>query len=73
MGSQVGDGVVVEEGGCIGARAWVEPGTVVKAGWIWVGRPARAFREIRPAGARRPSPRRSQIYVGYGAAYRGAS
>ena len=75
MGSQVGDGVVVEEGGCIGARAWVEPGTVVKAGWIWVGRPAFAFREIKPAGARgvraggedlrrlrrRVSPRRSIV------------
>ena len=48
MGSQVGDGVVVEEGGCIGARARVEPGTVVKAGWIWAGRPALAFRAIKP-------------------------
>ena len=48
MGSQVGDGVVVEEGGCIGARAEVAPGSVIKAGWIWVGRPAFAFRPIKP-------------------------
>ncbi len=48
MGSIVGDGVVVEPGGCIAAGAHVEPGTVVKAGWIWAGRPARAFRELKP-------------------------
>jgi carbonic anhydrase/acetyltransferase-like protein (isoleucine patch superfamily) len=69
MGSQVGDGVVVEDGGCVGARAWVEPGTVVKAGWIWAGRPARAFREVAPK-ERELFAQASAIYVGYGAAYR---
>jgi len=69
MGSQVGDGVIVEDGGCIGARAWVEPGTVVKAGWIWVGRPAFAFREIMPR-ERETFAQAAKIYVGYGAAYR---
>jgi carbonic anhydrase/acetyltransferase-like protein (isoleucine patch superfamily) len=69
MGSQVGDGVVVEEGGCIGARALVAPGTVVKAGWIWVGRPAFAFRAIKPH-EREAFAEAAQIYVGYGAAYR---
>src|SRR5437773_7445225 len=43
MLSRVGDGVIVEPGGCIAAGAWVEPPTVVQAGWIWAGRPARAF------------------------------
>lgn len=71
MGSQVGDGVVVEEGGCIGARAWVEPGTVVAKGWIWAGRPARAFRELR-AQERELFAEAARIYVCYGAAYRGA-
>ena len=47
MSARVGDEVVVEQGGCIAAGAWVEPGTVVSSGWIWAGRPARAFREIR--------------------------
>ncbi len=70
MGSQVGDGVVVEEGGCIGARAQVEPGTVVKAGWIWAGRPALAFRALRP-DERENFAQAARIYVGYGAAYRG--
>ena len=69
MGSQVGDGVVVEEGGCIGARAWVERSAVVKAGWIWAGRPAFAFREIKP-DEREAFAQAAQIYVGYGAAYR---
>jgi carbonic anhydrase/acetyltransferase-like protein (isoleucine patch superfamily) len=69
MGSQVGDGVVVEEGGCIGARAQVEPGTVVRAGWIWAGRPARAFRELRP-DERAMFAEAAAIYVRYAAAYR---
>ena len=71
MGSQVGDGVVVEEGGCIGARAEVAPGTVIKAGWIWVGRPAFAFRAIKPE-ERETFAQGARIYVRYGAAYRGA-
>jgi gamma-carbonic anhydrase len=69
MGSQVGDGVVVEEGGCIGARAEVAPGTVVKAGWIWAGRPAFKFRELKPE-ERKNFAEAAQIYVRYGAAYR---
>lgn len=48
MGAQLGDGVVVERGACVGARAWVEPSTIVKAGYIWAGRPAREFRKLRP-------------------------
>lgn len=72
MGSQIGDGVVVEVGGCIGARAWVEPGTVVAAGWIWAGRPACAFREVRPE-ERAAFAQAAAIYVRYGAAYRRGS
>ena len=68
MGSQIGDHVVVEEGGCVGARAWVEPGTVVKAGWIWAGRPACAFREVKPE-EREVFARAAEIYVRYGSAY----
>ncbi len=49
MSAKVGDGVRVERGGVIAAGAIVEPGTVVRAGWIWAGRPAREFRELRPA------------------------
>ena len=70
MGSQIGDGVIVEEDGCIGARAWVEPGTVVTAGWIWAGRPACAFRKVK-ANEREMFAEAAKIYVGYGAAYRG--
>jgi len=72
MGSRVGDHVVVEQGGCIGAGAWVEPHTVVRAGWIWAGRPARAFRELKP-GERAEFARARDIYVTYSTDYRRAS
>ena len=70
MASQVGDGVIVEQDGCIAAGAHVEPGTVVKAGWIWAGRPARAFRELK-AAEREWFAQGVAVYVGYGRAYRG--
>ena len=69
MGSQVGDGVVVEEGGCIGARAEVSAGSVIKAGWIWVGRPAFAFRQIKP-DERETFAQGARVYVRYAADYR---
>lgn len=68
MMSIVGERVVVERGGCIAAGAWVEAGTVVRAGWIWAGRPARAFRELKPK-ERDIFARGVDIYVGYGRAY----
>jgi carbonic anhydrase/acetyltransferase-like protein (isoleucine patch superfamily) len=69
MGSQVGDGVVVEEGGCIGARAEVAAGSVIEAGWIWVGRPAFPFRPIKQE-ERETFAQGARVYVRYGAAYR---
>src|SRR5882672_1815748 len=69
MMSRVEDDVVVEDGGCIAGGAWVERGTVVKAGWIWAGRPARPFRELRPA-ERTEFARGRDIYVEYGSVYR---
>lgn len=69
--SRVADGVVVEPGGCIAAGAWVDAGVVVKAGWIWAGRPARPFRELR-ADEREEFARGRDVYVEYGAAYRGS-
>ena len=71
MGSRVGDGVAVERGGCIGAGAWVEPGTRVRAGWIWAGRPARPFRELKPE-ERAEFARARDIYVTYSTEYRRA-
>lgn len=68
MASRVGHGVIVEHGACIGAGAWVEPGTVVKAGWIWAGRPARAFREVKPA-ERVEFARGADVYVRYGTTF----
>ena len=71
MGSQLADGVVVEAGGCVGARALVEAGTIVKAGWIWAGRPARAFRSVKPE-EREAFAQAAATYVLYGEAYRRA-
>lgn len=71
MGAKVGDGVVVERGGVIAAGAWVEPGTVVKAGWIWAGRPARAFRLLKPA-EREGFDGIIAVYTRYATDYRGA-
>lgn len=70
MGAEVGDHVVVESAGCIGARSYVEPGTVVESGWIWAGRPARRFRELKPA-ERQAFGRFRDVYIGYSSAYRG--
>jgi carbonic anhydrase/acetyltransferase-like protein (isoleucine patch superfamily) len=70
MASRVGDGVVVEPGGCVAAGAWVEPGTRVRSGLIWAGRPAREFRPVTP-GEREAFARGRDVYIGYGAAYRG--
>lgn len=69
MGSQLGDGVVVEAGGCVAAGAWIEPGAKVRSGWIWAGRPARPFRELR-SEERTAFARFRDVYVGYGAVYR---
>jgi carbonic anhydrase/acetyltransferase-like protein (isoleucine patch superfamily) len=71
MASRVGDGVVVEPGGCIAAAAGVAPRTVVRGGWLWAGRPARAFRHVSDA-EREQFARGRDVYIGYGAAYRGA-
>jgi carbonic anhydrase/acetyltransferase-like protein (isoleucine patch superfamily) len=72
MMSIVGERVVVERGGCIAAGAWVEPGTVVRKGWIWAGRPARAFRELKPK-ERESFARGVDVYVGYGRVYLAAA
>ena len=68
MGCEIGEGVVVEDGGAIGARALVEPGTVIEAGWIWAGRPARAFRPLKPEEIAFFA-RGTEVYVGYTATY----
>lgn len=70
MGAEVGDHVVLEAGGCIGARSYVEPGTIIESGWIWAGRPARRFRELK-AAERQAFARFRDVYIGYSSAYRG--
>lgn len=71
MGARLGDEVVVEAGACIAGGAWVERGSVVPAGWIWAGRPARPFREIKDT-ERLEFARAGEVYVRYAGAYREA-
>lgn len=68
MGAEVGDGTVVEDDSIVAARAQTEPGTRVRAGWIWAGRPARAFRPVTDA-ERGFFRRGAEVYVGYAARY----
>jgi carbonic anhydrase/acetyltransferase-like protein (isoleucine patch superfamily) len=68
MGSRVGDGVVVEEGGWHRrARRGSRPDRVIEAGWIWVGSPAFRFRRIKPEERETFAEGRA-IYVRYCAA-----
>ncbi|MEP7208003.1 MAG: gamma carbonic anhydrase family protein [Casimicrobiaceae bacterium] len=69
MGAELADGVTVQAGGCVGARAQVESGTVVESGWIWAGRPARAFRPLKPAERALFAGFRD-VYIRYASAYR---
>ena len=69
MSAIVGDHVVVEPGACIGAGAHVEAGTRVPTGWIYAGRPARPFRELKP-GEREGFADIIAIYAHYSAVYR---
>ncbi|HEY7902842.1 MAG TPA: gamma carbonic anhydrase family protein [Casimicrobiaceae bacterium] len=71
MAAIVGDGVIVEDGACIGAGAHVEPGTRVPSGWIYAGRPARPFRELKPA-EREGFADIVAVYAHYSEAYRTA-
>lgn len=68
--SEIADGVVVEGGAIVGARAYVEPGTVVKAGHIWTGHPAQEFRPVSDH-ERSLFARGKKVYVAYAAKYLG--
>ncbi|MCC6869370.1 MAG: hypothetical protein IT522_11175 [Burkholderiales bacterium] len=69
MSAIVADGVIVDDDACIGAGAFVESGTHVPSGWIYAGRPARPFRELRPA-EREGFADIITVYAQYSAAYR---
>jgi carbonic anhydrase/acetyltransferase-like protein (isoleucine patch superfamily) len=68
MGSEICDNVVVEDGAIVGARAYVQSGTIVKAGHIWAGRPAVQFRPVKPE-ERLYFQRGTEVYVGYSETY----
>ncbi len=49
MGSVVMDLARVEQYGMLAAGAVLTPGKVVKSGQLWVGNPAKYFRDLTPA------------------------
>jgi len=46
MGSCLMDRVVVESGVLVAAGSLVTPGTILKSGYLWMGRPARQIRKL---------------------------
>jgi carbonic anhydrase/acetyltransferase-like protein (isoleucine patch superfamily) len=46
MGATVMDGCMLERRAMLGAGSLLPPGKVVKAGQLWVGRPARYVRDL---------------------------
>lgn len=46
MGSIVMDGAVVQTQSMIGAGTLVPPGKVIETGWLYIGSPAKKFREL---------------------------
>jgi len=68
MGSEICDNVVVEDGAIVGARAFVESGTIVKEGYVWAGRPASEFRPVKSEELAY-FQRGTDVYVGYSKTY----
>lgn len=46
MGAIVMDGAVVQKHSMVGAGALVPPGKVIESGWLYIGSPAKKFREL---------------------------
>lgn len=46
MGSTILDGAVVEEGAVVASRSLVTSDTIVRAGYLWMGSPARPVRQL---------------------------
>jgi carbonic anhydrase/acetyltransferase-like protein (isoleucine patch superfamily) len=46
MGSIILDGVIIEPETMVGAGSLVPPGKILKSGWLWVGSPVVARREL---------------------------
>lgn len=48
LGSIVMDGCTIESDGMLGAGAMLTPGKVIRAGELWIGRPAKKLRDLSP-------------------------
>jgi gamma-carbonic anhydrase len=48
LGSIVMDGCTIESDGMLAAGAMLTPGRVIRAGELWMGRPAKKLRDLRP-------------------------
>jgi len=71
MSSTVMDGCVIESGGMLGAGSLLAPGKSIKSGQLWLGRPARYIRDLKPEDV--AANRESVVhYVELAAEYRAA-
>ncbi len=48
LGSIVMDGCTIESNGMLGAGAMLTPGKIIRAGELWIGRPAKKLRDLTP-------------------------
>ena len=71
MGSVILDGAVIESEGMLGAGALLAPGKRIGARELWLGRPARFARLLRPDEVL-ANAERNQHYVELAAEYRAA-
>jgi len=69
MGARLLDGAVVESGAMLAAGAMLTPGKQVPTGQLWVGNPAKFFRELN-AQERAFIPQSAENYVRHGHEYR---
>ncbi|MEE8312599.1 MAG: gamma carbonic anhydrase family protein [Candidatus Binatia bacterium] len=70
IGAIVLDKAVVEEGALVGAMSLVTPGTVIPAGKLAIGQPARVVRDVSD-GERRWMAETVANYAGYARDYKG--
>ncbi len=71
IGAIVLDKAVVEEGALVGAMSLVTPGTVIPAGKLAIGQPARVVRDVTEA-ERRWMAETVTNYAGYARDYKGS-
>lgn len=71
LGSIVMDGCTIESDGMLAAGAMLTPGKVIRAGELWMGRPAKKLRDLTP-GEMAANAQGAAHYVALAQAHRAA-